>query len=221
MSKGKKIISIFLVFIFFCGSFFAYNSFILASDVDHIVISEIQIGGESVYDEFIELYNPTNLDVNLNEWDLKRKTKSGTESNMLNNIKGVIPAYGYFLIVPRSNCGDGNDEDCYKGLIIADDEYTTDSFLAKDNAILLYDSDGNLVDKVGWGNAVDFESKVITDNPEDDQSLKRKGAGYIVQDTDNNNADFILQAVPNPQNSSVINDQEGSTQENGANDIDN
>ncbi len=227
MSKGKKIISIFLVFIFFCGSFFVYNNFILASDIEHIVISEIQIGKESVYDEFIELYNPTDSEIDLDSWDLKRKTKSGTESNILNNIKGVIPAYGYFLIVPRSNCGDGNDEDCYKGLIIADDEYTTDSFLAKDNAILLYDSDGNLVDKVGWGNAVDFESKVIGDNPEDDQSLERKGAGYIVQDTDNNNADFILQAVPNPQNSSVINDQndnneqEGSIQENGANNIDN
>ena len=223
MNRNIRITYFFITSIFFCGSFFVYNNFILASDVDHIVISEIQISGESVYDEFIELYNPTEVIVNLDGWDLKRKTKSGTESNMLNNIEGVILAYGYFLIVPRANCGDSNDEDCYKGLIIADDEYTTDSFLAKDNTILLYDSDDVLIDKIGWGGAVDFESEVIINNPEKDQSLERKIINGVVEDTDNNNIDFILQSSPNPQNSSVVNDQdnteqEGSSQETGAND---
>ena len=221
MSRNIRITYFFITFIFFCGSFFVYNNLISASDVDHIIISEIQISGESVYDEFIELYNPTNLEINLENWDLKRKTKSGTESNMLNNINGIIPACGYFLIIPRANCGDSG-ENCYKGSIIADDEYTTDSFLAKDNTILLYDNNGVLIDKLGWGSAVDFESEVITNNPENDQSLERIING-VIEDTDNNKNDFILQNSPNPQNSSVVNDQdnteqEGSSQETGVND---
>ncbi|MCK4524921.1 MAG: lamin tail domain-containing protein, partial [Candidatus Andersenbacteria bacterium] len=133
MNKGKKIISIFLISIFFCGSFSTFGNFIFANEVNHIVILEIQIGGETVCDEFVELYNPTNLEINLDGWDLKRKTKSGTESNILNNLEGAISAYGYFLIIPRANCGDDNNENCYQGLAPADDEYTTDSFLAKDN----------------------------------------------------------------------------------------
>ncbi|MCK4891801.1 MAG: lamin tail domain-containing protein, partial [Candidatus Pacebacteria bacterium] len=215
---NKKIIYFFIISIFFCGSFSAFGNFIFANEVNHIVISEIQIGGETVYDEFIELYNPTNSDVSLDEWDLKRKTKSGSESNMLNNIEGVIPAYGYFLIIPRANCGDDDNENCYQGLVPADDEYTTDSFLAKDNTILLYDSDGNLVDKVGWGEAGelrDFEGEVIGINPENNQSLERININGVIQDLNNNKNDFVLQLNPDPQNlNNSIDDsgQEGSTQ---------
>ena len=203
-----------MISFFLCGSFFLFNNFISANngEADHIVISEIQIGGETVYDEFVELYNPTDQEINLDGWDLKRKTKSGTESNMLNNIEGVIPAHGYFLIVPRANCGDDNNENCYRGLIVAEDEYTTDSFLAADNAVLLYDNNGSLIDKVGWGEASDFESEVIINSPENNQSLERINIDGVIQDTDNNKNDFVLRDNSNPQNSSVVNnnDQDAS-----------
>ena len=209
MSKNNKIISIFLILLFFCGSFFAFDNFILANNnVEHILISEIQIGGETVYDEFIELYNPTDQEIDLENWDLKRKTKSGTESNMLNNIEGAIPARGYFLIIPRANCGDDNNANCYQGLTIADDEYTTNSFLAKDNTVLLYDYNGNLIDRVGWGEAVDFEGEAIDLNLESNKSLTRKIVNNIIQDTDNNKSDFVLRDNPEPQNSSIVNNND-------------
>ncbi|MDF1498157.1 MAG: lamin tail domain-containing protein [Patescibacteria group bacterium] len=209
IKKNKYNIFI-LTFIFIFGSFFVYNNFLFASEVNHVVISEVQIGGNGVYDEFIEIYNPTGSEINLENWDIKRKTKSGNVSNILNNIEGKISSYGYFLVTPRINCGENNNEPCYKGAVLADDEYTTDSFLANDNTILLYDNNRNLIDKIGWGEAVDFEGEKININPENGQSLKRININSAIQDTDNNKNDFILKANPKPQNSSTVNNNQES-----------
>ena len=212
MIKNNKIIIIyfFLTSLFLCGSFFVSSNFILASneEVNHVVISEIQIGGETVYDEFIELYNPTNAEINLEDWDIKKKTKSGSESNILNNIEGVIPAYSYFLITPRANCGESKMEKCYQGDVLADDEYTTNMFLAGGNTVLLYNQNENLIDKVGWGEASDFEGEVIANNPENNQSLERININSVVQDTDNNKNDFVLRSNSEPRNSSFVNDNQ-------------
>ena len=221
MSRSKKIIYFFLTSILLCGSFFVCNkeqiirqssifcvAFANSEEVKHLVISEIQISGESVYDEFIELYNPTDLEIDINGWDLKRKTESGSESNVLNNIEGVISANGYFLVIPRANCGDNNNESCYKKMVSGDDEYTTNSFFANNNTVLLYNCDGVLIDKVGWGRAIDFESEVINLDLENSKSLERKIIDNIIQDTDNNEGDFILRDDPEPQNSGDTNDQD-------------
>lgn len=207
INRNRIVICFFISFLFFLGNSFFLGNYIFANEINHLVISEIRISGETVYDEFIELYNPTNQEINLEYWDLKRKTKSGSESNILNNIKGIIPAYGYFLIIPRANCGENKTESCYQGAVIADDEYTTNSFLAKDNTVLLYDNNENLINKVGWGEAIDFESEVINIDFENGQSIERKVINKNIQDTANNRDDFILQSNSNPQNSAIFKKQ--------------
>jgi len=61
--------------------------------------------------------------------------------------------------------------------------------LAKNNTVLLYDSEKNISDKLGWGQSQDFY-KSPADNPEKNQILKRI---KIDIDSPNNSVDFSLQ----------------------------
>ncbi len=91
------------------SSFFLFITILLASTVpfaraataDHIVISEVEVGKTGApTDEFVELYNPTAGDINLNNWKLTRKTTGGTESDLVSTISGTIKSHGYFLFTP-------------------------------------------------------------------------------------------------------------------------
>jgi hypothetical protein len=135
---------------------------------------------------------------------LKKTAKTGSIENIVTNMEGIIPASGYFLIVPRANCGETKTEACYKGTVEKDAEYTTNNYLAKDNALSLFDQNGNLVDKAGWGASAEFEGEVFQDNPQDSQSLERRIAGGVMQDTGNNKNDFILKNDPIPKNTKSL-----------------
>jgi hypothetical protein len=175
----------FLVVLLFSVSFFTKKT--AQSFAVNVVISEIQIAGEIPTDEFVELYNPSANDIDLTGWRLTRKTTSGSQSNLVSNIQGTIPSFGFFLIAHPD----------YNGTILSDQPYSAASnSLAENNTVLLYsDSGQTLVDKVGMGTASDFEG-ATTVNPDKGESIERK----TKTDTDNNFDDFTLQSNPNPQN---------------------
>jgi len=188
IGKGKIRIFCWLLVI---GGFFICPNYILAASGD-ILINEIMTGQTgATKNEFIELYNSTENSIDLDGYKLKKKTKSGTQSNLVSSSKfiGIIPAQGYFLIAHPD----------YTNTISADLAYSGSSYsIANNNTIILYDPEDNIIDKVGYGEAADFENQA-TSNPEKDQSIERQPAG---QDSDNNSVDFVIQTTPNPQNSS-------------------
>lgn len=187
----------------------AFFPFQVQSVASHIVISEVQIGGDNgVDDEFIELYNPTGSSVDMTGWRLTRKTAGGTQSNLVASISGTIGAHGYFLISHPD----------YDGSVAADLEYSaTTSGLAANNSVTLYSDAGTtLVDLVGMGSAIASES-AGTSNPETSGSVERKANSASTaetmtigedqtagngEDTDNNSNDFVIRTVSDPQNSS-------------------
>ena len=171
----------------------------------NIVISEIQIGGGTADDEFVELYNPTENDVDLTGWALKRKTAGGTQNNLVASIAGTIAAHGYFLMAHPS----------YHELTTPDQPYSaTSSALAANNTVLLYDGDDEIVDKVGMGTATDKEAS-SSGVPAAGMSIERKAeesstaltmaSGGVDEmlgngwDTNNNLNDFVLREGPEPQ----------------------
>jgi hypothetical protein len=178
------------------------------SAVSHVVISEVQIEGNTdVDDEFVELYNPTGTPVIMSGWRLAKKTASGTQTDLVTTLNGTIPAQGFFLIAHTD----------YDGSVTENVTYST-NIIAANNTIVLYSDAGTtVVDKVGFGSgaSLDSETSPFATNPNDDESLERKASNTSTadsmttgsdvslgnaEDTDNNANDFILRAASDPQN---------------------
>ena len=178
-----------------------------------ILISEVQVSGETARDEFIELYNPGDAPVDLEGWILKKKTSSGSESNLVSSAKffGVIPAFGYFLVVPQAK-EDGTP--AYQGDVSSDLYYSGKTYsFAKNNTLLLYNPNKDLVDKVGFGEVHDYETAPI-ENPGIGESIGRKFTAGIYEDMDNNASDFEIQ-IPTPKaenQKNIVTTQEASSE---------
>ncbi|MEK7643908.1 MAG: lamin tail domain-containing protein, partial [Patescibacteria group bacterium] len=167
---------------------------------NHIVISEVRIdGGQGkATDEFIELYNPTDADLDISGWKIAKLTKSAA-SNEYDNIVSstpigtVIKTKGHLLIAHFDYTSVDN--------LTPDIVYDDNSFSAN-NTALLFDGNGAMVDLVGWEEAKNFEGGGPAPTSTDAKpSIERLPGGVNGNgaDSDNNNQDFIL-AVSTPQN---------------------
>lgn len=185
-----------IVLVFLFSLILALNS-AYAAIAEHVVISEVKTN-TSGEDEFVELYNPTSFDVQLDGWKLTRNNSAGTFANLVSSfpVGSTIPSHGYFLIAHQD----------YTGLVTSDINYSANNPITNDYAVLLYNSSGSLIDKVGFGSCPEYEG-TATSNPPANQSIERissltnnelEGNGW---DTDNNSADFITRDSPQPQNS--------------------
>lgn len=176
---------------------------------NHIVISQIQIAGTTAKDEFVELYNPTDVAVNLAKWRLSRETQTGTSSAILvASMSGTIAPRSYFLVTSNEAAASSSADLKYSNM---------SNHIAANNSVILSSNAGiTVVDKVGLGTAVDAETADIA-NPATNGSVIRKasanstaqtlltggseamfGNGY---DTDNNSADFVSVTTSFPRNS--------------------
>lgn len=170
-----------------------------AAHGDHVLISEIQVGGVNAKDEFIELYNPMAAAVSLEGWRLAKRTASGSESNLLTSFPAMTIAPHASVLIAQSEGAFGSQ---------ADATYSTTASLAADNACVLYapavaDSTRPVVDLAGWGAAAGEGAAAA--NVAASSSLERKpgGAEGNATDTGDNASDFIVQGAPTPQNGSV------------------
>jgi len=171
-----------------------------------ILISEVQTESQTVKDEFIELYNPNSQNVDLTGWVLKKKTSGGNESNLVSSSKfsGVIHSGDYFLIAPQVN-DDGSSN--YQGSAPPDLFYSGKTYsITGDNTVLLYDPNGNLIDKVGFDFAQDFETAPAKNPP------PGKSSGRIwdealeeYKNIGNNSLDFEIDTpTPKAQNIAYV-----------------
>ena len=154
----KKTINCFRksIYFFIFGTIVIPLNFVLGSNLNDTIINEIAwMGTEISYsDEWIELYNNTNQDIDLTDWTLK--AADGSPEIIL---EGIIAANGYFLMERTNDDSVPN--------ILADQIYSGSLGNTGEN-LKLYDSENNLID------SVDSSENWFAGDNETKQTMERK-----------------------------------------------
>jgi lamin tail-like protein len=161
----------------------------------NVVISEFRFRGSAgAGDEFIELYNPTNLAVNLNGWQIRGSNNSGGSGTRYTFSSNVILQPGQHYLISQTG---------YDDAVTADAVYL--SGITDDGGFALFKPDNSIADQVGLsaGSLYKEGTTLVNLTGDIDQSYERKlgGTSDSCVDTDDNSADFQLLNPSSPQNS--------------------
>ena len=161
-----------------------------APDGSNVVINEVYGGGgnkgATYTHDFVELYNPTDQEIDLEGWTVDQCAKGGSCHGKA-TLTGKIPAGGYFLIQGAQGSGGT------KALPSPNHAEDSLAYSGTDAIAYLKDAAGETVDLVGWGSANKFEGTAAP-RTTNKTSVQRKEDG---KDTDNNAQDFFTGA-PTP-----------------------
>ncbi len=154
-----------------------------------IIITEVQIEGESANDCYIKIYNTSDTSIDISGFNLRKKTSSGKDSSVrVFPNKSVISANDYFIWASSRN-------ENFPSTVDAD--VVSTQYLAKNNSIALLDKNKNILDALSWGEGEDQYILIKeVDNPDKGQIIKRIKENNIYKNTKNNNEDFILYPPP-------------------------
>lgn len=178
--------------------------------------------GATYKNDFIELYNPSNAAVDLTGWSVQYLSATGTGNWAVTPLTGSIPAKGFYLVQEAAGANGTINlptPDATGTLALSG---TTGKVILS-NAVTALNganpSSAAVIDKVGFGPTASGFEGAPTPVISNSTSIERKASSTSTattltvggseefagngQDTDNNNADFVVQA-PNPQNSLVI-----------------
>lgn len=170
----------------------------------HLVISEIYPSTENPDSTFIELYNPLEYDIYLNNYSIMTHTSYLEETTFTIPQGEVIPSYGFYLVELSNTEENKNWPDYWP----EPDLVFQSTLNQTSDGIILYDENEDIVDVVGWGNDIppNFYEECPIDTPLTTESMERK-SGYHhnesdgnAWDTDNNYEDFVYREEPEPQN---------------------
>jgi len=194
---------------------------------ENVVISEVQIAE----DEFVELYNPTESDIDISSWYFSYFSSNRDWNNPYRNknfsesgTTTIISAKNYFLIglkgYPKENGNPNSDWQVYEtellgneagaiGIFSCNPKIATSSTTTLEQAIEQVKT--CKIDVLGWGEVIVKEEKSAS-IPSADKSLARKleinEDGYLNYiDTDDNKNDFEIQELtPKTRNKSSYSD---------------
>ena len=158
-----------------------------------LVLSEVQTGGASASDEFVEVANQGSMSVDLLGLELVYATSSGsTVTRKATWGTSTVLAPGQRLLVANT-----------AGVYAAGaDAIYSGGFAATGGALALRIVGGAVVDSIGWGDATSgFVEGSAAGAPPAGSSLERRPGAALGNtiDTNDNAPDWFVQGTPSPQ----------------------
>ena len=150
-----------------------------------LLITEVQIYGKDASDDFVKIYNESSFDVDISDYQLKKKTSTGKDYSIVVFPKGsVIRKKGYFIWANSSYDGSNFD-------------VKNSGNISSNNSIAILDRKDNALDALAWGeNLINpyVETLPFPKNPDKDQLLRRKWNenAKLYYDINNNKDDFEI-----------------------------
>jgi len=136
----------------------------------NIVINEVQISPTEY--RFIELYNNGSSSVDLTGWYIQRKTSTGTTYGSLVSktyFEGKSITSNNFLVISKTAIEEADI--LYDGLT-----------LTESNSLQIKNSNGDVVDKLGWGDSTDCGNICVV-SPVEGKSIQRISDGSFIVST--------------------------------------
>ena len=147
-----------------------------------VVINEIQTGGTTASDEFVELYNANNCAIDLTGYTLMYEAATGTTPSTLVTLAATIPAHGFLVYAGSGFTGTANG--------------TWSGGLASTGGAVALQTGTTIVHSVGWGTAANsFVEVAPATAPLASQSIGLYPDGVCVF---NNSLDFGVRSSPTP-----------------------
>jgi hypothetical protein len=156
-------------------------------NIGHIVISVVQIRSvDSTYNDFIVLFNPNWEEVDISDWRICKKTKTGSQDSFKIFPSGsIVPAKGKFTWANSSS----------SFYLKVDANIWSSDTVASNNSIGLFNGScgQNQIDAVGWGSGTNqYTEGSSLPNPDSGQLIQRKFNGDVPIDTGDNLSDFEI-----------------------------
>ncbi|MRN55418.1 5'-nucleotidase C-terminal domain-containing protein [Paenibacillus monticola] len=178
-----------------------------ATNNSEVVISQVYGGGGNsgaeFKNDFIELYNPTDVAVDLTGWKVRYASATGafsevaSDTTKVTTLTGTIQAKSYYLIQQATGSG-GTKE------LPAPDLIGALALGGTNGKVDLVNTSNQSIDIVGFGTATGVEGTATAALSSTTAAIRNAStqtpADNRGQDTDNNSADFQVQA-PDPRNS--------------------
>ena len=174
-----------------------------ASIGGQVVISQVYGGGGNSGAEykhdFVELFNRSTVEVDLNGWSIQYRGATGDWSSVIANLTGTIAPGGYYLVQLAAGSGGTLDlptPDAIGNIMMGASNGVV-VLVASTEAQTGCPTGSQIIDLVGYGTATCSE-EASTGALSNTTAAIRKDGGCV--DTDNNALDFIV-GPPSPRNS--------------------
>ena len=170
-----------------------------------VVISEVKINER----EFIELYNPTEEEINMTEWQLSyyssKKEWNEPHRNWKFPTSSVIQPNSYFLIgVYEYPMVNGNPNSDWKLLTAGGSPYDSGQLSNSNGSLVIFSCESKdnecRIDAVGWGETLVREGEPSAIPKIDESISRRKNSQRKYIDNEDNSTDFVI-GLPRPTNS--------------------